>query len=232
MKNNKWLVDYCKAQVGRPYWFGTFGTVASLALYKSKSNQYPKEYPPKKFTKESFTKQFGQKVHDCAGLIKGALWSDSIDDPNPKYKASEDYGANKFFTNASKNGSMDSFIDMPGILVFKGTDKKKSHVGVYIGNGKVIEAKGHNYGVVESSVSGFKYWAQCNLIVYENAAPAPAPTPEPKPEPNTYTVKKGDSLWSIARSHKVSLKDLIAANPQIKNPNLIYPGQKITIPSK
>ena len=234
MKSNTWLVDYCKHQVDRPYWFGTFGTVASASLYKSKCNQYPNQYPPKKFTKESFTKQYGQKVHDCAGLIKGAIWSDSFDDPNPSYKASEDYGANKFFTNATKNGTMDSFIDMPGILVFKGTDKSKSHVGVYIGNGKVIEAKGHSYGVVESSVSGFKYWAQCNLIVYENAAPAPAPDPkpEPKPEPNTYTVKKGDTLWAIARAHKVMLKDLIAANPQIKNPNLIYPGQKITIPIK
>ena len=230
MKNNIWLVDYCRHQLGRPYWFGTFGTLGSEKLFQAKQNQYENHYPPKKFTKESFVKQYGKKVHDCAGLIKGAIWSDSFDDPNPSYKSSEDYGADKFFTNATAHGTMDTFRDIPGMLVFKGTDKKKSHVGVYIGNGKVIEAKGHTYGVVESQTSNFKYWAQCNLIIYENAAPAP--TPEPKPEPNTYTVKKGDTLWAIARSHKINLKDLIAANPQIKNPNLIYPGQKITIPIK
>lgn len=183
MKDNNWLVDYCKAQVGKPYWFGTFGQVGSASLYQSKQNQYPNQYPPKKFTKDSFIKGYGKKVHDCAGLIKGALWCDSFDDPTPAYNASEDYGANKMFTNATQNGSMNTFIDIPGILVFKGTDKTKSHVGVYIGNGKVIEAKGHSYGVVTSDISGWKYWAQSNLFEYKTASiPAPVVT-------NTYIVK-------------------------------------------
>ena len=45
-----------------------------------------------------------------------------------------------------------------------------------------------------------------------------------------YTVKKGDTLWGIAQRWGVSLQALIAANPGIKNPNLIYPGQVLTIP--
>ena len=45
-----------------------------------------------------------------------------------------------------------------------------------------------------------------------------------------YTVKKGDTLWGIARQYGVSLTALIAANPQIKNPNLIYPGNRVQIP--
>ena len=45
-----------------------------------------------------------------------------------------------------------------------------------------------------------------------------------------YTVKKGDTLWAIARQHGVSLQSLIAANPQIRNPDLIYPGQKVHLP--
>lgn len=176
MKDNNWIVDYCKAQVGRPYWFGTFGQIGSASLFETKKSQYPANYPPKKFTKDSFVKQYGKKVHDCAGLIKGALWCDSFDDPTPSYRASEDYGANKFFTNATTNGKMDSFIDIPGILVFKGTDKQKSHVGVYIGNGKVIEAKGHSYGVVVSDLSDWKYWAKCNLFVYiTDVVNSPAP---------------------------------------------------------
>lgn len=44
-----------------------------------------------------------------------------------------------------------------------------------------------------------------------------------------YIVKKGDTLWGIARSHGVALADLIAANPQIKNPNLIYPGDRVKL---
>jgi spore coat assembly protein SafA len=45
-----------------------------------------------------------------------------------------------------------------------------------------------------------------------------------------YTVKAGDTLWDIAKNNGVPLNQLIAANPQIANPNLIYPGDKITMP--
>lgn len=45
-----------------------------------------------------------------------------------------------------------------------------------------------------------------------------------------YTVKKGDTLWGIARQYQMALTALIAANPQIKNPNLIYPGDRVNIP--
>lgn len=46
----------------------------------------------------------------------------------------------------------------------------------------------------------------------------------------TYTVKKGDTLWGIAKKYGVTLLALIQANPQIKNPNLIYPGDEVSIP--
>lgn len=46
----------------------------------------------------------------------------------------------------------------------------------------------------------------------------------------TYTVVSGDTLWGIAARHGVTLSALIAANPQIKNPNLIYAGDAVTIP--
>ncbi|MFY9223123.1 MAG: TIGR02594 family protein [Blastocatellia bacterium] len=48
---------------------------------------------------------------------------------------------------------------------------------------------------------------------------------------NTYTVKKGDTLSEIAKDAGVSLSSVIKSNPQIKNPNLIYPGQQINMPS-
>lgn len=47
----------------------------------------------------------------------------------------------------------------------------------------------------------------------------------------TYTVQSGDSMWKIAVKYQVGVSEIISANPQIKNPALIYPGQKITIPS-
>ena len=46
----------------------------------------------------------------------------------------------------------------------------------------------------------------------------------------TYTVRSGDSMWKIAVRYEVGVSELIKANPGIRNPNLIYPGQKIKIP--
>jgi len=46
----------------------------------------------------------------------------------------------------------------------------------------------------------------------------------------TYTVKSGDTMWKIASKFQVGCQELINANSSIKNPNMIYVGQKLTIP--
>jgi len=46
-----------------------------------------------------------------------------------------------------------------------------------------------------------------------------------------YTVRSGDTMWKIAQKYQTGISEIIAKNPQIKNPSLIYPGQKLTIPS-
>ncbi|MGE4485651.1 MAG: SafA/ExsA family spore coat assembly protein [Oscillospiraceae bacterium] len=48
---------------------------------------------------------------------------------------------------------------------------------------------------------------------------------------STYTVKSGDSMWKIAVKYQVGVSEIISANPQIKNPNLIYPGDVLQIPA-
>jgi uncharacterized YkwD family protein/spore coat assembly protein SafA len=46
-----------------------------------------------------------------------------------------------------------------------------------------------------------------------------------------YTVVSGDSMWKIAVKYQVGVSEIIAANPQITNPSMIYPGQQLTIPT-
>lgn len=48
----------------------------------------------------------------------------------------------------------------------------------------------------------------------------------------TYTVKSGDTMWKIAVKYEVGCQEIIDANPQVTNPNLIYPNQKLNIPTK
>lgn len=45
-----------------------------------------------------------------------------------------------------------------------------------------------------------------------------------------YVVKEGDTLFLIAQRFGVTLSDLINANPQIENPDIIYPGQTVRVP--
>ena len=47
----------------------------------------------------------------------------------------------------------------------------------------------------------------------------------------THTVVPGDTMWKIAVRYQIGLSELLKANPQIHNPALIYPGQKINIPN-
>lgn len=47
----------------------------------------------------------------------------------------------------------------------------------------------------------------------------------------THIVKSGDTMWKIAVRYEIGLSEIISSNSQIKNPDLIYPGQKIIIPN-
>jgi LysM repeat protein len=57
------------------------------------------------------------------------------------------------------------------------------------------------------------------------------PTPIPAPTPQIYTIKSGDALARIARRFGVTLEQLMAANPDIKDANRIKVGDKIVIPT-
>lgn len=51
-----------------------------------------------------------------------------------------------------------------------------------------------------------------------------------QPPRQTYVVQENDILERIARRYGVSPKDLLAANPQIENPDQILPGTRLVIP--
>ncbi|MFB1050415.1 SafA/ExsA family spore coat assembly protein [Paraliobacillus sp. JSM ZJ581] len=46
----------------------------------------------------------------------------------------------------------------------------------------------------------------------------------------SYTVQSGDTMWKIAVRYQIGVTEIIEANPQVKNPDLIYPKQQLTIP--
>ena len=190
MKTAKGLVEYANAQLGLPYWYGTFGQKATAELYAAKKKQYPELYK----SWNDFPTQYGKRVHDCVGLIKGYLWSDTTTS-TPKYNSSQDVSANGMLARCKENGSISSMPDIPGVLVFM-----DGHVGVYIGGGFVIEARGHQYGVVKTALRSrpWKWWGKCPWIDYGETG---------KQDPDVVSVK-GDSAGKVVsvKCRKVRLK--------------------------
>jgi hypothetical protein len=175
-KTNTGLVEYAKAQLGKPYWYGTFGQMTTAALHGAKKAQYPKYYNQASY-KVDFTKQYGQRAHDCIGLIKGYLWSDTPT-AAPKYNAAQDVDANKALKICTQSGKINTIPEIPGIAVFM-----KNHVGVYIGGGYVIEARGHDYGVVKTPLKG-RGWTNWGKLPWIEYGAKPTAT-----EPNDYTSR-------------------------------------------
>ena len=51
----------------------------------------------------------------------------------------------------------------------------------------------------------------------------------PSSAPQYHRVVKGDTLWALAKTYGLTLSELVALNPQIKNPNLIYVGDEVRV---
>ncbi|MFC4103086.1 SafA/ExsA family spore coat assembly protein [Paenibacillus xanthanilyticus] len=69
------------------------------------------------------------------------------------------------------------------------------------------------------------------LLAFGSAAALPAASGiVSAADTDTYTVKPGDTMWYISVRYQIGLSEIIKANPQIANPALIYPGQRLTIP--
>ena len=125
---------------------------------------------------------------------------------------------------------------MPGAFV----DNGNGYAVYTVARGDTLRSIANRFGTTMSVLGSLNGLSNFNLI-YEgqrltvpNGSGAPAPNPYPQPVPGTggtYTVQWGDTMRKIASRMNVNLNDLIAANPQIANPNVIYFGQVVYLPA-
>lgn len=159
------------------YVYATYGQIITENIIKSCFARYPDIYDASYRTRTINGRQdianeqvYGRVGVDCIGLIKAYLWWVG-DGKNPIYVASQDKSADGMLSVAVKKGKLDSTHKIPetaGLLVHK-----KGHVGIYIGGGYVIEAKGADYGVVKTKLSDTNWtdWEECIFIDYVNQPP-------------------------------------------------------------
>lgn len=77
---------------------------------------------------------------------------------------------------------------------------------------------------------GLGWWLYAGQVLYIPSGYTPVPGYPPS-SGNTYVVRSGDTLGKIAARMGSSVYDILAVNPQIYNPSLIYTGQVINLPA-
>ena len=163
-KNNLDLVKWSEfaADKGWGYVWGTYGTVLSPDFLESKIIQYPDEVGGKEdFIRENW---LGKRTADCVGLIKGYSWYDTVSQMTILVSnGMPDIGADTMYENATEKGTIDTIPEIPGLAVWK-----EGHIGVYIGDGKVVEAYGTTSGVIRSELAngGWTHWLKIPYITY------------------------------------------------------------------
>ncbi|MGG0543734.1 N-acetylmuramoyl-L-alanine amidase [Priestia aryabhattai] len=86
----------------------------------------------------------------------------------------------------------------------------------------------------ESYAKGIAVYLNLPRRAVPNPSPSPTPTPNPSPsEPGekTYTIKQGDTLYSIAQKYGITVQELQEANTGLSDPLTLQVGKTIVIPS-
>lgn len=139
---NLGLVDFCKKAVEDGNWVYLMGTIGQT-LSQDLLNEREKANPHKWYTNSKVaniqklidTANRSYRCVDCVGMIKCYYWGDYGTGNASGYNASSDWSADYMWNHSSKKGPIALIPETPGVAVWM-----SGHIGVYIGNGMVIES--------------------------------------------------------------------------------------------
>ena len=182
-KNNldlvQWAID--AERQGWGYVWGTYGKVLDRSLLDAKIEQYPDNVGIYQDFIESHW--LNRRTADCIGLIKGYSWLNE-ETLQIEYGSNgmPDINADSMYHSNAEKGPISTIPEIPGLAVWR-----SGHIGVYIGNGKVIEAKATKIGVVETDLSAgtWTHWIKIPYIQYIEEPE------ETEPEATTTTIEGG-----------------------------------------
>lgn len=163
-KNNLGLVQWAiqAHEAGWGYIYGTYGNVLTENLLQDRAAVFGSEVTDyMDFIRQNW---IGKRTADCVGLIKGYGWYDSASgEIMVGTNSMMDVGANAMFSNATVKGTIDTIPEVPGLAVWV-----DGHIGIYIGNGEVIEAMNTLRGVTRTQLAGreWTHWLQIPYISY------------------------------------------------------------------
>ena len=136
-------------------------------------------------------KWIGHYVADCSGMFVWAFREFGMEMSH--------ISSNIYISYCNKKGKLTDALKksvLPGSAVFTGdTERNHPHVGLYVGDGTVIEAASTQKGVITSKITDKKWkWYGELKGVYYGDTPAPTPTPTPVPEGKAVVTGKNVAL--------------------------------------
>lgn len=137
------LVEFSKRCKITPHvylWDGN-GEYITDDLLDRLSAKYPDWYTPERLSLRRQLANRGIRGWDCIGMIKSYVWGDYSDRNPSGYDANTNFYTRTLILQPLVKGSIDELPETPGIVLWK-----KGHVGVYIGDGQVIECTSRAYG--------------------------------------------------------------------------------------
>ena len=197
------------------YVLGGQGELYTLALAKSWGNANRSGKTSSYFltsAKKWYTPP--RRVVDCSGLIVQAMRSEKT--------GYGDRTANTFKAQFTACGPISAIPETAGVAVWK-----EGHIGIYLGGGKVCESRGVTYGVVISDLKTQKWahYGKLRDVEYDDSF---AVFGNKSVTYLTYTVRRGDTLYAIAKRYSTTVYKIAELN-NLKNPSRILVGQKLKI---
>jgi len=107
----------------------------------------------------------GHPAFDCIGLIKAYSWIDESTGEISAHNqnAMPDCSANGILAETPAYGAIPFMPDIPGLAV-----QMSGHIGIYVGNGEVIEAQSNHVGVIKTKLKGrgWKWYVLVPTLTY------------------------------------------------------------------
>lgn len=173
MKNTEFVSNAMKFK-GYGYVYGAKGQMYSKAEAERMAKSGSKsEY----YYLTTCKRWFGHYVTDCSGLVYLALGKKNM------------RRADGYMDSCKEKGDIKSIPNIAGLIVWK-----SGHIGIYLGDGKVVESRGVAYGVVVTNVKDRPWTKWGKLPDIDYSQPAPKPTPKP-----TYSFVLKRELYYVTK---------------------------------
>lgn len=175
------LTEHVKKALISPniYVWGGIGEYLTDEILDEKIARFNEWYTPERIEFRRMLCNRGIRGYDCIGLILSYCWNDYSQDNTGFFKEDEWLTTTELIQKDLLKGAMEDLPERPGLVLWR-----KGHVGVYIGDGKVVESTTRvrnsnkwDYrigGIILSDLDdcktwpelGWKYWLEFPGIKY------------------------------------------------------------------